>query len=85
VANLQNGMVIKKGMKIILKPADNLNLISEVKLFADGNWLLLQQTWNGFVYTVDEKFPAGEHKLTVIVKDEAGNTTTREWKVLGNL
>lgn len=83
--NLQNGMVIRKGMKIIVKPADNLTVINEVKLFADGNWLMLQQTWNGYVYTVDENFPEGEHKLTVLVKDEAGNSTTREWKVSGNL
>ncbi|MEY3187390.1 MAG: hypothetical protein RL675_1220, partial [Bacteroidota bacterium] len=85
VVNLQNGMAIKKGMKILIMPADNLNVISEVQLIADGNWLLLQQTWNGYVYSVDENFPAGEHKLTVLVKDEAGNTATREWKVSGNL
>ena len=84
-ANLQNGMVVRKGMKIVVRPADNLGVINEVKLLIDGKWLLLQQTWNGYVHTVDENFSAGEHMLTVIVKDEAGNTTTREWKVSGNL
>jgi hypothetical protein len=45
---------------------------------------LLQQTWSGYVYTVDENFPTGEHKLTAIVKDEAGNVTTRDWIVTRN-
>lgn len=81
VTNIQNGMVLRKGMKLTLKSDDNMGVVSEVKLLADGVWLLVQPTWNGYVYIVDENFPAGEHKLTAIVKDEAGNTLTREWKV----
>ena len=84
VSNLQKGMMIRQGFRIILKPSDNLHVISEVRLLVDDKWLLLQQSWNGYVYAVDENFPAGEHKLMAVVKDEAGNTTTRDWIVTRN-
>jgi hypothetical protein len=83
-ANLQKGMLIRQGFRIVLKPTDNLNTISDVRLLVDDKWLLLQQTWSGYVYTVDENFPTGEHKLTAIVKDESGNVTTRDWIVTRN-
>jgi hypothetical protein len=44
----------------------------------DGRWLRF--TNNGgptWIYTFDEKFPAGEHELRVIVEDEAGNVTNK--------
>jgi hypothetical protein len=84
VSNLQKGMLIRQGFRIILKPSDNLHVISDVRLLVDDKWLLLQQSWNGYVYAVDENFPAGEHKLMAVVKDEAGNTTTRDWIVTRN-
>jgi hypothetical protein len=84
VANITNHMLLKQGFRIILKPSDNLNVIRDVRLLVDDKWLLLQQSWNGYVYAVDENFPAGEHKLTAIVKDEAGNITTRDWIVTRN-
>jgi len=84
VSNLQKGMLIRQGFRIILKPSDNLHVISDVRLLVDDKWLLLQQSWNGYVYAVDENFPDGEHKLMAVVKDEAGNTTTRDWIVTRN-
>lgn len=83
-SNLQQGMRLQQGSRIVLKPTDNLHVIKEVRLMVDAKWLLLQQTWNGFVYTVDENFPVGEHKVSVFVTDEAGNTTTRDWIVTRN-
>jgi hypothetical protein len=77
-------MLIRQGFRIILKPSDNLHVISDVRLLVDDKWLLLQQSWNGYVYAVDENFPAGEHKLMAVVKDEAGNSTTRDWIVTRN-
>jgi Peptidase family M23 len=83
-SNIQQRMQLRSGSRITVLPADNLQVIREVRLLADGQWLLLQQNWNGYSYTVDEHFPIGEHKLTVIVEDEAGNQTTREWIVNRN-
>lgn len=82
--NIQQRMQLRAGSRITLAPADNLHVIREIRLLADGQWLLLQQNWNGYSHVVDEHFPLGEHKLTVIVEDEAGNQTTREWIVNRN-
>jgi hypothetical protein len=45
---------------------------------------MFQPSGSHFVYTVDEHFQPGEHKLSVVVYDEAGNSTTREYIIKRN-
>lgn len=68
--------------RIVFIPHDNFKTIRSLQAEVDGQWLRCTndkgETW---IYYFDEKFPRGEHLLKVTVEDEAGNVTTREWKV----
>jgi hypothetical protein len=37
-----------------------------------------------YSYEVDEHFPMGEHKLSVLVIDEAGNAVSKDFQVTRN-
>jgi hypothetical protein len=81
---IANGATVKVGTPIQFQVIDNNRLISECNLYVDGQWLLLQPSWSNYRYVVDEHFPIGEHKLSVVVKDIAGNVNTREWNIKRN-
>ena len=80
-APFSNGMAFRAGSRIIVDVSDNNKVIRSCNAFAGDQWLMFQPMGNRFVYTVDEHLPVGEHKLTVVVYDEAGNSTTREWTI----
>lgn len=73
---------LTKAGRIVFTPKDNFNSIKLFRAELDGQWLRFTndkgKTW---VYYFDEKFSRGEHELKVIVEDEAGNVTTKVWKV----
>jgi hypothetical protein len=68
--------------RIVFVPHDNFNAIKSFRVEVDGQWLRFSndkgRTW---IYEFDEHFPRGEHELKVIVEDEAGNVTTKVWRV----
>lgn len=80
-APISNGMSFRAGSRIVVDVSDNNKFIRAFDGFAGTQWLMFQPMGNRFVYTVDEHLPIGEHKLTVVVYDEAGNSTTREWTI----
>jgi hypothetical protein len=83
-SSLQSGATVRTGSRIIFDVADNNKVIREFRGTVDGQWLMFQPSGSHFVYTVDEHFPLGEHKLSVVVYDEAGNSTTREYIIKRN-
>ena len=80
-AVFSDGMTVKTGSKIIIEATDNNNVISQFIGKANDQWLMFQPTGNKYVYTVEEHLPVGEHKLSVVVYDEAGNSSSREFKI----
>lgn len=83
-SSLIPGAVLRAGSRIVIDVKDNLNVISQFTATVDGNWIMFQPSGNRFVYTVDEHLPFGEHKLTVVVYDEAGNSAVKEWIINRN-
>ena len=47
----------------------------------DGQWVMFLPSGNRYSYYPDEHFPPGEHKLSVVVYDEAGNMASKEWNL----
>ena len=80
-AVFSDGLVVRSGSRIIIELSDNNSVISQFIGKANEKWLMFQPAGNKYIYTVDEHLPVGEHKLSVIVYDEAGNSSTREWKI----
>ena len=76
-----DGLTVKAGSRIAIDVADNNHFIREFNGFAENQWLMFVPVGNRYVYTVDEHLPIGEHKLRVVVYDEAGNQTIREWNI----
>lgn len=83
-SSLQQGATVRTGSRIAFEVADNNRVIKAFTGMVDGKWLMFQPLGNRFVYTVDEHFPSGEHKLSVVVYDEAGNSTTRDYIIKRN-
>lgn len=73
---------LSKTTRIVFTPRDNFDGIRSFRAEVDGQWLRFTndkgKTW---IYNFDEFFPKGEHDLKVTVEDEAGNVTTKVWKV----
>lgn len=80
-AAFSDGLVVKAGSRIVIEVSDNNTVISQFIGKANEQWLMFQPAGNKYVYTVDEHLPVGEHKLSVIVYDEAGNSSSREWTI----
>lgn len=81
-STLQQGAVLRQGSTIVVEAADNNHVIKEFRATASGQWLMFQPSGSRFVYLVDEHLPIGEHILTVVVYDEAGNSTVKEWQIV---
>jgi hypothetical protein len=82
--HLHNGARLSTGSRIHFDVIDDLKVIKEFKVTVDGQWLLFVPSGVRYSYVVDEHFPKGEHKLTVLVIDEAGNTVTKDFQVTRN-
>ncbi|HEY5463552.1 MAG TPA: M23 family metallopeptidase [Hanamia sp.] len=63
---------------IVITPKDNNDDIKNFRAELDGKWLrFTNDKGRLFIYTFDEKCPAGKHELKISVEDEAGNKTER--------
>jgi hypothetical protein len=82
--HLHNGARLRSGSSIHFDVIDDLKVIREFKVTVDGKWLLFKPSGIRYSYVVDEHFPIGEHKLTVLVIDEAGNTVSKDFQVTRN-
>lgn len=73
---------LSKSSRIVFIPKDNFNTIKSFRVELDGQWLRFSNDkGKSWIYSFDEHFPRGNHELKVAVEDEAGNITTKEWKV----
>jgi hypothetical protein len=79
VSNLFSGKTVTGSTRITIDVSDNNRAIKDFKAHIDDKWVLFYPTGNRYHYYPDEHFPPGEHKLSVVVIDEAGNTATKDW------
>jgi len=79
VSNIFSGKTVTGSTRITIDVADNNRVIKNFEARLDGKWILFYPTGNRYYYYPDEYFPPGEHKLSVVVTDEAGNLATKEW------
>lgn len=78
-SNIHSGKKLTESNRISIDVSDNNKSIKNFKATLDGAWLLFQPKGNSFFYYPDKHFPAGEHKLSIVVYDEVGNLSTKEW------
>jgi len=71
--NIQQGAVVKKGDLLSITVSDNYKSIKSFDARCDGQWLMFKPSGSTYFYRADDHLPAGEHLLTVVVVDEAGN------------
>ena len=82
--NISNGAQVKSGDQLVCNVSDNFKSIRSFEARVDGKWLMFKPRGNLYSYRMDEHFPVGEHFLTVIVFDEAGNRTNLKIQVKRN-
>ena len=82
--HLHDGARLKAGSNIHFDVLDDLKVIKEFRVTVDGKWLMFKPSGIRYSYVVDEHFPIGEHILTVLVIDEAGNTVSKDFQVTRN-
>lgn len=76
--NFQNNANLSHSHNIVITPKDNNDEIKNLRATLDGKWLMFtNDKGKNYIYTFDEKCPAGQHELKVSVDDEAGNTTEK--------
>ncbi|MFT4094745.1 MAG: peptidoglycan DD-metalloendopeptidase family protein [Niabella sp.] len=84
VNSLGNGDIVNlnKAAHISFTPTDNFG-IADFRAELDGKWLRFTndkgRTW---IYNFDNRVTPGQHTLTVIVTDIAGNVTRRSWQFM---
>lgn len=82
--HLHNGARLKTGSSIHFDVLDDLKVIKEFRVTVDGQWLMFKPSGVRYSYVVDEHFPMGEHKLSLLVVDEAGNAVSKDFQVTRN-
>ncbi|MEY2595250.1 MAG: hypothetical protein RI965_522 [Bacteroidota bacterium] len=82
--NISNGAQVKGGDQLVCNVSDNFKSIRSFEARVDGKWLMFKPRGNSYSYRIDENFPLGEHFLTVIVFDEAGNRNNLKIQVKRN-
>lgn len=77
--NFSGGSHVGLNSSLHLRCSDNLGDIKKLEVTVDGQWLLFTHSYGDYVYTMDDHFPLGEHRLQVSVTDIAGNTAVKEY------
>ena len=81
VSNVFSGKTVTGSTRITIDVADNNRVIKDFKARIDDKWVLFYPTGNRYYYYPDEHLLPGEHKLSVVVLDEAGNTAAKNWTI----
>jgi hypothetical protein len=76
--NLQKGALVKSETLISITVSDNNKSIKSFEARCNGKWLMFKPTGTRYQYQVDDHLPIGEHLLTAVVVDEAGNKTVAQ-------
>lgn len=74
---------LNKAARITFTPTDNYG-IADFRAELNGKWLrFTNDKGRSWIYNFsDGRIPAGQHELTVIVTDIAGNVTRRSWQLV---
>ncbi|MGB8190433.1 MAG: Ig-like domain-containing protein, partial [Chitinophagaceae bacterium] len=73
-----DGANLSKASRIIFTIKDNNDAFRNFRAELDGKWLrFTNDKGRSFIYSFDEKCPAGEHELKISVQDAAGNASVR--------
>ncbi len=80
-ANIPASGIVPAGRNIVVSVSDNYHVINNFKATIDGKWVMFSPAGNRFSYYPDEHFTPGEHKLEVVVYDEAGNQASKVWMI----
>jgi hypothetical protein len=75
-----NGANLSRATRIVATVNDNYLSVKNFRAELDGKWLMFSQKGRTFTYKFDENCGPGEHILKIMVDDEAGNRTTKEWR-----
>ncbi len=76
---VMDGADLSRAKRIVASVNDNYSSIKNFRAELDGKWLMFSQKGRTFTYNFDEYCEPGEHILKIMVDDEAGNRTTKEW------
>jgi hypothetical protein len=83
LGNIKNGSKVSALKKISFLVTDNTEDIQSFTATVDGEWLLFSNDKGRvFTYEFDDHFPIGEHELKIVVKDMAGNTSEKIYKLI---
>jgi hypothetical protein len=78
----RDGAMLNRSSRIAFTVKDNLGTIRSCRAELDGKWLCFTNDKNlAYIYTFDDHCPSGAHVLKIIAGDEAGNSTTKEYKI----
>jgi hypothetical protein len=80
--------ILGRSARIVFRVKDNLGAIRNFRAELDppadgrsGKWLCFSNDkGTAFIYKFDEHCPPGKHVIKIIVEDEAGNRTTKEYQ-----
>ena len=77
-ASFHDDANLSHARSIVITPKDNNDDIKNFRAELDGKWLrFTNDKGRLFIYTFDEKCPAGKHELKISIEDEAGNRAER--------
>ncbi|MEJ7681243.1 MAG: hypothetical protein WKG06_26030 [Segetibacter sp.] len=77
-----NGANVRNRTSISIATSDNVDEVKSFTAFLDGHWLMFSRKNKTFTHTFDERTIPGRHELRVIVEDEAGNITERNYRFI---
>jgi murein DD-endopeptidase MepM/ murein hydrolase activator NlpD len=78
-----DGTTISPGKRLMVTVKDNQERFKSFRGEVDGKWLrFTNDKGKTFTYQVDEKFPKGEHILSLRVEDEAGNIAQKNIRLI---
>ncbi len=75
-----NGANLAGKTSITMLAKDESSDLKNFKAELDGSWLMFSRKSDYFIHKFDERTKPGNHLLKVVVTDEAGNTTERNFK-----
>jgi murein DD-endopeptidase MepM/ murein hydrolase activator NlpD len=77
----KDGCSVRGKKTIAFQATDNTETIARFQATIDDQWILCSNDKEkAFIYRIDEKCPAGEHLLRVVVTDLAGNQTQKTYR-----
>ncbi len=79
----KDGISTAKLKQLVFGVKDNTEEIKSFTATINGKWLRFSNDKGSrFIYTFDEMCPPGEHELKIIVEDQVGNITEKNYRLI---